>query len=181
MKPDFTKAIEFILANEGGRYEDPATGEVSNFGISLKWLKNVWPNADATTIRTMSKDTAMELYRQHWWEHYRLDLIPSQRAATKLFDFMVNAGPQTAIKVFQKTLNEPETDPGLMLAVDGLIGPAVAEATYFECKYPEGEIAFLDSFAAACAEHYEEIAKANPALQKNLKGWLARAEKLPPK
>ena len=50
-----------------------------------------------------------------WWNKHKLYLIPSPNIAAKLFDFMVNAGPVTAIKVFQDTLNELVHDGRAML------------------------------------------------------------------
>jgi hypothetical protein len=48
-----------------------------------------------------------------------------------------------------------------------------------DCGLPSGEQSLLDAFAANIATHYEEIVAKNPAQQKNLNGWLTRAEKLP--
>ena len=176
---NFEKAITYVLANEGGHYEDPATNEISNYGVSLAWLKTIDPTATADTIRSLTKDAAIELYRQHWWLRYKMDMIPSDRCATKLFDACVNIGPQTAIKIFQKTLNEPLDESEIGISEDGYIGNQVANAVTRDMGYPTGEDQLLSAFAANLATHYEEIAVKNPVHQKDLPGWLKRAEKLP--
>ncbi len=176
---DFYKAIEYVLVNEGGLYEDRDTGEVSNFGVSLRWLQTIDPEATADTIRHLTRESAVDLYETQWWEKYRLGLIPSDRLATKLFDCMVNCGPDTAIKILQNTLNEPAEHPSDKISVDGKIGDQVVTAVRHDCGLPNGEQALLDAFAANIATHYEEIAEKNPLHVKDLPGWLARAEKIP--
>lgn len=176
---DFDKAVAYVLNNEGGHYEDPKTGEVSNFGISLKWLKTVQPKATAADIRGLTKHSAMSLYSQYWWMPNCLSLIPSDRVATKLFDAMVNCGAETAVEIFQKTINEPMTEMEEKIAVDGHIGPKTIAAIESELEMQNGEQDLLDAFAINLVEHYEAIAAANPVHKKDLPGWEARAEKLP--
>ena len=176
---EFEPAVEYVLGNEGGHYEDPQTGEISNFGISLKWLKTIDPEATADTVRNLTREAAVDLYKTQWWDKFHVGLIPSQRIATKLFDHCVNMGPVTAVRILQETLNEPAESPVDMIATDGLIGNQVVLAVTHDCGMPSGEQSLLDAFAANIATHYEEIVAKNPAQQKNLKGWLARAEKLP--
>ena len=176
---DFNKAIEYVLANEGGHYEDKTSGEVSNFGISLRWLQTVQPKATADDIRGMTKHAAISLYSHYWWTPNKLDLIPSDAVATKLFDAMVNCGAETAIEIFQKTLNEPLMDNEEKVAVDGHIGPQTAKAVAQELTVQNGEKDLLNAFLVNLIEHYEAIAAARPDLAKNLPGWEARAEKLP--
>lgn len=175
----FEKAMAYVLVNEGGHYEDPATGEISNFGISLKWLKTIDPEATAETVRSLTRDAAGDLYKQHWWDLYRVSLIPSDRVATKLFDAMINMGPVTAVRLLQETLNEPLDNPRDHIAVDGAIGPQVARAVKIDTAVKADEDALIAAFAENIAMRYEKIAADNSALQKNLPGWLARAEKLP--
>lgn len=176
---NFDKAVEYTLADEGGHYEDPETCEISNFGISLAWLKTIDPDATAATVRNLSREAAIDLYRTQWWDKFHFAGIPSDRIATKLFDHAVNMGPVTAVKILQRTLNEPAETPEDEIDVDGVIGPQVARAVAHDCILPNGEQALLDAFAVNLSDHYEEIAKADPRHEKDLPGWLNRAEKLP--
>lgn len=185
---EFEPAVEYVIGNETytkadgtvvSHYEDKETGEISNWGISLKWLKTVNPTATADTVRNLSRDGAISVYRIFWWDKYRLGLIPSQCVATKLFDHCVNMGPATAVELLQKTLNEPLEMADSQVDVDGAIGPQVVGAITNEMAMQGGEHDLLLAFAETLSLHYESIVAKNPSQQKNLKGWLERAEKLP--
>lgn len=176
---DFISAIDYVLMNEGGHYEDLATGEISNHGISLKWLKTVQPDATAKTIRDLPAAQAISLYHKYWWETHDMDLIENNHIATKLLDAMVNMGPETAIRLFQVVLNEP-VEPSERIAEDGVMGKKTADALEFELgTNPHGEKEILDSFAEELRNRYKRIAEMNPVHKKDLPGWLKRAEKMP--
>lgn len=176
---NFQTAIDYLLINEGGRFEDQSTGEITNFGISLRWLQTVEPDATADTVRNLSREAAEALYEKYWWDQYHVGSIPSDPVATKLFDHMVNMGAGTAVRIFQDTLNEPTDNIDQHVAVDGLIGPQVIAAVKEEMGQATGVGPLLDAFAVNLVSHYQDIAAKNPALAKNLKNWEARAEKLP--
>lgn len=181
---DFSEAIDYLLTNEGGLYPpdgnpDLVTGELANFGITLRWLQTIHPDATPDTIRNLTRQGACDLYEQYWWDFYKVNSIPSDPVATKLLDAMVNCGAGTAVKIFQQTLNEPIDDSGKTVAVDGLIGPQVIAAVQVEMSQSTGVGPLLDAFAINLVTHYEKIAADNPKLASNLPGWESRAEKLP--
>lgn len=181
IKTDATKAIDYVIGNETfnshgqlvSKYENKDTGEISNWGISLKWLKGIDPEATADTVRNLTREAAADLYQKYWWEKLEINLIPSQRVATKLLDTCVNCGGRTGIKLLQRTMEIPEHDR------DGLVGPQTLRFISDELAFKNGEQMLLDSMAADQATHYEEVVEENPALKPNLAEWLKRAEKLP--
>jgi len=177
--PNFHEAVEYLLGNEGGFFEDPVTGEVSNYGISLRWLKTIQPKATAMTIRLLTRTDAIHLYQAYWWTRYRIFMIPRDRVATKLLDTCVNIGAHTGVKILQATLNEPITTPAGRIAVDGLIGPHTARAVTRDCGFPDGEYGLLAAFCVNLGDYYREVAALNPELVKYLPGWEQRAEELP--
>ena len=183
MPANYDAAFRFLMSNETytgkdgsivSHYEDPATGEISNWGISLKWLQTVMPEATADTVRALTEDQAKVLYQKYWWQQYKIGLIPSSLVASKLFDACVNMGAETAIKILQETLNEPLEEGESQVTVDGCIGPQVVNAVSFECKYTNGEQTLLDAFAANLATHYEQIVENNPVNKNNLDTWMKR-------
>lgn len=176
---DFESAVTYVLENEGGRFEDPTTGEITNMGISLRWLSTVDPEATADTVRNLTREAACALYEKYWWEQTKINLIPSTSVATKLMDAAVNMGAQTAIEIFQDTLNEPIEDVNQHVSVDGIIGPQVIVAVTEEMNQSMGVGPLLDAFAVNLVSHYQELVQKNPALAKDLKNWEARGEKLP--
>ena len=179
MTPDFTKAVNYLLANEGGRYENPATGEISNWGISLQWLKTIDPEDTADTVRTLSRDAAEDLYKKYWLEAPKLNLIPNDNIATKMLDICVNCGAQTGVKLLQNVLNQPLEEHEEHITCDGLIGPATIAAIKTELTFPNGEFSLLAALVSELEDHYRAIAEAKPELQDQLAGWLKRAERLP--
>lgn len=185
---NFNKAFEYLMSNETmlgkngqviSHYEDPATGEISNWGASLAWLKTVDPEATADTIRGLTRDAAHDLYEKYWWEKYKLDQLSSDNVAAKMLDICVNCGPVTGIKMLQEALNEPLTDASEHLILDGIIGPKLIAAEAIDTETQSGEYGLLAAIVSLLEDHYQAIVAKNPAQQKNLKTWLTRAERLP--
>lgn len=184
---NFPKAFDYLISNEVfikngqivSHYENPATQEVSNWGVSLKWLKTIDPEATADTVRNLTKEAAFGLYEQHWWEANHLDMLPNDNIATKMLDMCVNCGAATAIKILQAALNEPLENPADHLAVDGLIGPKVAAVVKTDTATQMGEYGLLSALVSWLEDHYRNVAVANPVHDADLPIWLARAEKLP--
>lgn len=176
---DFSKAMPYVLINEGTKlFEDPQTGEISKFGISLKWLKTVQPDATADDVRNMTQTEAEALYKEYWWDALKMSLINSDRVATKTLDMAVNMGAQTGIKLLQQaTINLAATENRAVpngFECDGHLGPISASAINAS---PEEEL--LGELVQEATWRYQSIVEKNPAQAKNLPGWLARAAKLP--
>ncbi len=184
---NFQKAVDYLISNETfvkngqviSHYENTASGEISNFGISLRWLKTIDPEATADTVRNLTREAAEALYEQHWWKANHLDLLTNDNLAAKMLDICVNCGAGTGIKILQAALNEPLENPADHLAVDGIIGPKVAEVARLDTSTSMGEYGLLAALVSLLEDHYRAIAAANPVLAPNLATWLERAEKLP--
>lgn len=185
--PNFNLAFEYLMSNETfikngvvmSHYENQKTGEISNFGISLKWLKTIDPEATTDTVRNLTRDAAAALYEKYWWEANHLDLLDSDNLAAKMLDICVNCGAGTGIKILQTALNEPLENPATHLAVDGLIGPMVAAAAKRDTCTQIGEYGLLAALVSGLEDHYRKIAADDPIHEADLPVWLARAEKLP--
>lgn len=184
---NFKKAFEYLMGNECfarkgvvvSHYENPATQEISNFGVSLKWLKTIDPEATADTVRNLTREAASDLYEKYWWGHIHLDMLPNDNVATKMLDICVNCGAETGIKLLQTALNEPLENPATHLAVDGVIGPKVAAVVKTDTATSMGEYGLLAALVSLLEDHYEKIAAENPVHKTDLPVWLARAMKLP--
>ena len=184
---DFNKAFEYLMGNETfvrngvviSHYENPATGEISNWGISLAWLKTIDPEATADTVRNLTRESASDLYEKYWWKANHLDLLDSDNLAAKMLDICVNCGSGTGIKMLQTALNEPMENPAEHLVVDGVIGPKVVAAVKLDTATAIGEYGLLAALVSLLEDHYRAIAAKNPVHEADLPVWLARAEKLP--
>lgn len=149
---DFNKAIEIILANEGGYVNNPNDpGGETNFGI----CKKSYPNVD---IKNLTKDGAKAIYKIVYWDKVNGDQINDQNLATAVFDFAVNAGTGTAIKQIQKTLN---------VTVDGVLGPKTMAAL-------NASSGLSKSFAKRRARYYIDIVKNKPTQIEFLASWINR-------
>ena len=100
-------------------------------------------------------------YRSNFWEKVKGDDIQNQSTASTLFDFAINAGNRTAIKLAQTAVGcEP----------DGVIGPRSLAAL----NEADGE-AFAAAYALVKIKRYAEICNNDRSQTKFLLGWVNRA------
>lgn len=175
----FPYSVAFVLANETymrhgqlvSLYEDARTGECSNFGISLKWFRGIEPGATADDIKSLTRDGAVDLYRQYFWYYANLDAITLPSIAAKVLDAEANMGPTQGVRLLQKSL---------CVKVDGALGPKTAAA----CNAAD-ETKLYDSFVMCAADRYQRIRDAQipkygqGVADKNLSQWLDRLAKRP--
>jgi hypothetical protein len=163
---DFNAAVAVVLKHEGGYLEDHATGEILKFGLTAEFLRSIGLPHDRDAIRNLTREQAIQIYREHWWEKYGFDRLREQRVANKFFDLAVNLGPQRATRLLQQALNRC----GAQLAVDGILGErtiAAANEAPAECV--------LGHLRTLAAEHYRSLAAKDPKYLPYLEGWLKRA------
>lgn len=167
----FKPAFNFMMDHEDPRREGRVTkdsGGVTRWGISQRAYPHI--NIPALTL-----DNAAVLYERDYFSPIEGYKIGDQRIASKLFDMAVNMGVKRAVMLLQSALNTNAQPRMLLLKEDGVIGPATIIAT----NHADTSL-LLTGLVELSREHYREIARANPAEACDLKGWLARAEKLPP-
>jgi len=163
---DFNAAVAVVLKHEGGYLEDPATGEISKFGLTAKFLRSIGRAHDRDAIRNLTREQAIQIYREHWWEKYGFERLQDQRLATKLFDLAVNVGLQRAVRFLQRALIRC----GAHLVVDGLLGErTIAAANEAPTK------CVLYHLRTLAAEYYRTLAASDPKYVPYLEGWLKRA------
>ena len=159
------QALGWIFEAEGGLVDDPADpGGITNYGVSLRWLKKQGAigdidgdgDVDADDIRQLSRDKAAELYLSDYWHACHCDQLPPALAMA-VFDCAVNCGPRTAILLLQEVLH---------VKVDGIIGPVTIQKAFRMNRVPY--------YMAKRAEYYCDITVANSTLSKFLRGWLNR-------
>jgi lysozyme family protein len=147
---NFDEAIGFVLSNEGGLSNDPADpGGLTNFGISQKQ----YPALD---IRNLTREDAVQIYQDDYWNKFQYGDITSQRVATKVFDAAVNMGPVRAIRLLQLAVN---------VQADGVLGVQTIAAVN-----AADESNLMDEFKAQLAKYYCDLGKPEFML-----GWLRRA------
>ena len=98
-------------------------------------------------------------YQRHFWNQW-FDQLSLDDLAKRVFDESVNAGPGTSVKMLQGVVGVDQ---------DGLWGPGTVNAAN-----AAGQSA-VEAFTFAREQHYRAIVEKNPADQKYLANWLARA------
>jgi lysozyme family protein len=128
-----------------------------------------WPQ-DFAAIAALPQDQRMsavhDFYQAHFWNNW-YDQLATDDVAKRVFDFAVNGGSGTSVKTLQRAINAV----GGSVATDGGWGPSTVGAAN-----ATDQAALTQAFIAQRAAHYQAIVAANPADQKYLNGWLARAQ-----
>lgn len=160
---DFLQAFESMIQNEGGyKLHDVAgdRGGQTYAGIARnmhpQWAG--WRDIDAGQIP--ETELVRQFYRANFWDRIRGDDISHQAVARNLFDFAVNAGPATAIKLAQLVVGATP---------DGALGPKTLAA--LNACDPE---LFRASYALAKVARYRDIVTKDRTQQKFLLGWINR-------
>lgn len=174
---NFEKALETVFEHEGG-YNDVKgdKGGATNYGISLRFLKLADEDidgdghVDANDIRALTLESAAGLYKEHFWDHYKLARVETLQLSTKMLDIFVNMRGRTAAKVCQRALE----DCGHNLAVDGILGRISFGLLNEEMDRRAERL--IDYIRHQQAAVYRRIVQNNPTQEKFLRGWLNRAK-----
>lgn|SRR3990172_6920665 len=166
----FKKCIAVVLKSEGGWVDDPHdTGGETNYGIADAGDGQIDGKADLdgdgtgdVLIKQMTRDQAIEAYYLRYWRKMKLQDIHQEEAILQVFDFGINAGMRTAIRIAQKIAGA---------TVDGLPGP---ETTARINEYP-GD--FLAEYKQARKEYYYALVRHKKENERFIKGWINRVDK----
>ena len=100
-------AIKACLKWEGGYSNDPQDpGGPTNWGITIADAQKYWKkNADASDVKAMPLDIAVDIYRTKYWKnsYYDGDKLESG-VDLAVFDFGVNSGPSRAKKYLDQSV-----------------------------------------------------------------------------
>lgn len=175
----FDKAVVVVLKHEGGLVDNPNdNGGITNFGISLRFLKDLPAlgdfdddgDVDAEDIRNMNVDDAKNVYKKCWWDKYKYGNLMDQTLATKIFDASVNMGASRAHSLLQTALNKTFN---LKLTVDGIIGPATMGV--INACTDDTEQLLLTAYCNELWGFYQRIIARNPSQKVFERGWKNRA------
>lgn len=186
MKDFFDCIIDNLLFLEGGFVNNRNdSGGATNFGISCKFLKSLCEKDNillssfdkdgdgkigVSDIKNLTKEDAIYLYRNFFWEKYNFHLLPPIILVQKVFETSVNMGAKPAIKNLQKSINVfLPTDSKLI--VDGIIGDKTIQAiNILESKCEK----ILSNFIQNAIAHYRLLVKQYPKNAQFLNGWINR-------
>ena len=175
---DFNACVDHVLANEGG-YSDNLKdkGGATNFGISLRFLKEVNPKTLARigitgevnkqVIKELTKEKAISLYYSEFWNTARFDKIMNGIIAKYVFDMAVNHGLHQATLNVQRACCSAQKKLDFIMC-DGLLGPKTLGAI--------NQISFslIPPMISERAGFMRRIVARKPDQKVFLDGWLTR-------
>jgi lysozyme family protein len=177
-----------LIRIEGGYVNDKFDrGGATKYGISLRFMAieglldldkdgyadfdiNRDGRLDALDIALLNPRNAEAIYLRVFFIETGFWSLPRPFDAA-LFDFGVNAGASSAVKILQRALNQFGPP---VLKVDGQLGPQTRRL--LDLRQKEGAV--LAKVRAAAAGHYRSIITNDPSQKRFEKGWLKRAEEL---
>ncbi len=171
MSKFFDDAFEYTLGDEGGYTNDRNdSGGPTNWGITIHDL-SVHLGRPATTseVKSMTKDTAKEIYSKRYWAPLDLDQIKSDAVAICMFDIGVVRGISVPPKYAQQICYAH----GSHIAVDGVMGPmTIAAINQLD------PATFIRDFSIKTEAGFHAIVAAHPKDADFIHGWVNRARRL---
>ncbi len=162
----FARALEHVLAMEGGYSEDAYDpGGPTNLGITLgEFARHRGQPLDATTfdalrsaLRRITRAEAAGIYRANYWEAAVCPSLPAPLAAFH-FDAAVNQGVAGAARMLQRALG---------VEIDGVLGPDTLAAARAAAVSDA-----LARYAEARRAHYRSLS----TFWRFGRGWLSRVD-----
>lgn len=185
---DFKSAYDKTMSHEGGYVNDrdDAGGETYK-GISrvyhpgwegwriidgTKQAPNFPKNLDQlASVRHMVEG----FYKNHYWDPFQGDELPSQPLGEEMFDTGVNMGIKRGVKFLQRGLNYLNRNGKIFpdMSDDGNLGPTTLKNLN---KYLERDSIdlLLKIMNVLQASHYLNYMKKSPTQEKYCRGWLKR-------
>ena len=162
----YTTALDFVLAREGGKVDDPADrGGRTAYGITQRvydhWRAGL--NLDGADVWEITQEEVAAIYRANYWDAVRGDEVcaTDPRLALALFDCAVNSGPGRAVKQLQTALG---------ITADGGFGRET-RAALAACTDPDR---LLTVMLATRDTFYRGLVARDGSQGRFLKGWLNR-------
>lgn len=163
---DFEIAFNRTMKSEGGYVLHTVPGDrggMTYAGISRKYNPDWagWVLIDAGNLDVVKlSDLVGDFYVEKYWDRIWGNEIDSQEIANVLFDFAVNAGVRTAVRLAQQVLN---------ILADGVVGKQTVAAFN---SVGSGE--FVANYALAKIARYAAIVNRDRSQKKFLLGWVNR-------
>lgn len=161
---DFINSFNNLMRDEGGftlHKVKGDTGGLTYAGISKKhhpdWKGWNFIEKDPNILH----EAVTDFYKENYWDRIKADKYDDFEVKNIIFNFAVNTGCRTAIKLLQKVLRTN---------VDGLIGPITIKA--LNKMNPE---IFCLKYTIEKIIRYTAICNKNPVQKKFLLGWINRS------
>ena len=157
----FTDALDVVLREEGGFSNDPQdSGGMTNLGVTARnWAAYTGRPATEAIMRGLRRVDVQPFYKAWYWDKVSGDQLPIALGLVA-FDFAVNEGTATAVKLLQGVCGAPR---------DGKIGPNTLRALQAYIT-GIGLPKLITRYCDAQRDHYREL----PNFLRFGQGWLNR-------
>lgn len=165
MMPGLDKALEFLLAEEGGWSNHPSDrGGATMFGVTQKTYNayRKLKTLPKVSVRGITQAEARDLYDLMYWREAGCDRLPWP-ISYLTFDAAVNSGPSPAQKWTQQ---------GLGVAVDGVVGANTVRAA--QQAVDEGDSRKILGIVDARVTFLARLVQRSPSQADFLLGWWRR-------
>lgn len=171
MRETLPTALRLIFGHEGGYANAPTDkGGPTKYGITHTTLARHRGVASVTAaqVKALTLAEAEEIYRKSYWGQSGGDVLPVGLDFAA-FDFGVNSGPGTAVKVLQRVIG---------VSADGKIGPKTLAAV---SAYPGGIVKLIRDYCAARMTYLRSLTSPKTGFPANGRGWTIRVTGVDPK
>lgn len=172
----FARLMEGVLGREGGYSNNPADkGGETMWGVTIARARAAGYTG---SMRDMSRDQAIEIYRLYYWRQPGFDRIDEIDVGLgeRLFDAGINCGTGRAGQWLQRALNVMNGQGSLYadITVDGQCGAMTRAALQFfiQKRGNEGRAVLLEAVKSLQAGHYLGLAEGTPSQETFVYGWI---------
>ena len=178
---DFTPCYEKMIQLEGGYHLHKIPGDrggTTYAGIARRrWPSwEGWKKVDGGQFDPDLTATVRAFYKKEFWDRIRGDGIKAQGVAWQIFDFSVNAGLKTAVRMAQRVVGATP---------DGIFGDQTFARINAMVQDEKDERIFLLTFSLFKVFRYKDICLNDDrrhqdtlvSNQKFLCGWINRVQK----
>jgi lysozyme family protein len=175
----FESCVDYVLSHEGGLTKDAADpGGITNFGISLRFLREVDPlllkrisifdEVSEKDIVELTKDQAEKIYYSEFWMKAPFEKIMNSTLAKYIFDMAVNLGMAEAVKITQRACCAAQKVKDYVKD-DGMFCSKTLQAIN------QASFMLVPALIAQRTGFYRQLVAVNSKLDIFLDDWLTRA------
>jgi lysozyme family protein len=164
----FNRALEMVLAHEGGFVDHPADpGGATNRGVTQATYDayRKRKGIPKRSVKDITVEELKEIYFNGYWRPAMCPEMPNEALATLMFDAAVNHGPAQAIKFLQQASAVPAAQ------CDGKWGPVTRTRVIAAAANIS---TLIDECLLQRERFYRLIVERRPQLGAFLRGWMNR-------
>jgi lysozyme family protein len=172
MSSSFDAAIPTVFLWEGTTYENDPNDKGGETCCGIVWtdLNSAISHGivpAGTTILTLSKSQAADIYKAFYWNALNLSRILTQSIATKILDVSVNVGLHWGVVLLQRAVR---ASTEYTLDEDGELGEKTIHAVNEAIPG-----CLLAAYRSEAAAYHRAIVINHPNQEEFLDGWLIRS------